>query len=723
MMRLPTAVFYPFVISLLCLFHMEKAWSKTVRYELKATEGSLNVSGKKTVDFALLVNGSLPAPTLEFDEGDEAEIAVTNNIADQEISIHWHGLLLPPEMDGVPYVNNPPIMPGTTYTFRFKLRQSGTYWYHTHSHVQEQKGIFGALIIHPKVKKITADKEAVIVLGDWSDEDPHDILANLRKDGEYYLYKKNTVRSWAGAIQAGALTTYLHNEWTRMGGMDYSDVGYDAFIINGKPDSQLIDAKPGEKIRLRIVNASASSYFHVSLGDMPMKVISADGVDIDPIRAKDILIGMAETYDLLFEVPAQKNYEFRATAQDGTGSASTWIGKGDKVSVPPRALVDLYASMDHMGMDHSAGGGEGMDHSKMDHSQMNHEAPEAPAEVDHSKMDHSKMDHSQHGSMPPAAENKIREVESLTVDELKAQAPTAFPKDTAFYDVKLVLDGDMERYIWHINGKTMAEDRTIVIKEGDVIRFTLVNETMMHHPMHLHGHFFRVLNKNGDSSPMKHTVDVGPHMTRTIEFKADEPGEWMLHCHNLYHMKTGMARVVKYSSYTPTAEIQHLQKHDPHLHDHPFYYGMLEAATNHAQGKFRISKTWDEIEGRFETRKDYSWDGEGDLVYKRWINKYLNLEVGATNFDKETYGMAGVGYILPMLIESKLLINSKAQLRLDLEKKFQWTSKIFTDVDVAFRQKEETEWEVSLMYANSWSWAAGFKFTKESSGVGVQVQL
>ncbi|RYZ47636.1 MAG: hypothetical protein EOP07_26700, partial [Proteobacteria bacterium] len=256
-----------------------------------------------------------------------------------------------------------------------------------------------------------------------------------------------------------------------------------------------------------------------------------------------------------------------------------------------------------------------------------------------------------------------------------------------------------------------------------VIRFTLVNETMMHHPMHLHGHFFRVANKNADYSPMKHTVDVGPHMSRTIEFKADEPGEWMLHCHNLYHMKTGMARVVKYSTYTPTAEIQHLQKHDPHLHDHPFYYGMLEAATNHAQGKFRVSKTWDEIEGRFETRKDYSWDGEGDLVYKRWINKYLNLEVGVTNFDKETYGMAGVGYILPMLIESKLFINSKAQMRLDLEKKFQWTSTLFTDVDVAFRQREETEWEVSLMYANSWAWAAGFKFTKESTGVGVQLQL
>ncbi|RYZ57706.1 MAG: hypothetical protein EOP07_09205, partial [Proteobacteria bacterium] len=465
MKRLQSAVFYPFLVVLACVgsfFPGETAWSKTVRYELKASEGSLNVSGKKTVDFALLVNGSLPAPTLEFNEGDDAEIAVTNNIADQEISIHWHGLLLPPEMDGVPYVNNPPIMPGTTYTFRFKLRQSGTYWYHTHSHVQEQKGIFGALIIHPKVKKIVADKEAVIVLGDWSDEDPHDILANLRKDGEYYLYKKNTVRSWAGAIEAGALSTYLHNEWTRMGGMDYSDVGYDAFIINGKRDSQLVEAKAGEKVRLRIVNASASSYFHVSLGDAPMKVVSADGIDIDPILAKDILIGMAETYDVIFEVPQQKNYEFRATAQDGTGAASTWIGKGDKVSVPDRPAVDLYASMDHMGMDHGSSGGS---HEGMDHSQINHAAPEVDhAKMDHATMDHSKMDHSQHGSMPPDEANKIREVESLTVDELRAQTPTAFPKGTAFYDVKLVLDGDMERYIWHINGKTMAEDRTIVIK-------------------------------------------------------------------------------------------------------------------------------------------------------------------------------------------------------------------------------------------------------------------
>ncbi len=227
------------ILSVVSSFHLAKAYGKTVQYVLNASKGDVNLSGKQTVDFALMINGTIPAPTLEFTEGDEAVIIVNNNIPNEELSIHWHGILLPPEMDGVAYVNTPPIFSGQSHTFKFKIRQHGTYWYHSHTNVQEQKGLYGAFVIHPKSKTISYDKEAVVVISDWSDENALNILKNLKKDGDYYLYKKDTVRSYLGALQAGGLWTYLTNEWTRMGGMDLSDVGYDAFLINGKKDSEL----------------------------------------------------------------------------------------------------------------------------------------------------------------------------------------------------------------------------------------------------------------------------------------------------------------------------------------------------------------------------------------------------------------------------------------------------------------------------------------------------
>ncbi len=724
------------------------AQAKLVRYELIATQEKVNLSGKKSVDFAIAINGTIPSPTLEFTEGDEAEIVVKNRVPNQELSIHWHGILLPPEEDGVSYVNTPPILSGKDHTFRFKIRQSGTYWYHSHTGVQEQKGVYGAFIIHPKKKTIAYDRDIVVVISDWSDENADQILRNLRKDGDYYLFKKGTMRSWLGAIQAGRLGTFLGNEWTRMGGMDFSDVGYDAFLINGKRDSQLLMAHPGDKVRVRIINAGASSYFHVALGNLPVKVISADGVDIEPVLANEILMGMAETYDLLFEVPEHKNYELKVTVQDGTGSASGWIGMGEKVPAPVKPFPDMYASMDHE-TDHGShadghqGHGAAVDHSahsagaKAEHAGHGSSTPTADPHAGH-KMPAAKHDpHAAHQKISTNGNSGVRKVDVLTVDELKASAPTTLPKHAKIHDVKLVLGGDMERYIWHINNKAMFEDRTIIVNEGDVVRFTFENKTMMHHPMHLHGHFFRVLNKNGERSPLKHTVDMAPHTTRTIEFYTDEPGEWMLHCHNLYHMKTGMARTVKYSSFRPKAEIAHLQHHDPHLHDHWYTYGMAEAASNHAQAYFRLSQTWNQIDARVETRnttgENFSfkeaWELEGDLLYRRWFNQFFNLAGGGTSFDGTESALAGLGYILPMLIESQVFINHRGKFRLDLEKRFQWTKTVFTDVDFTWRpeqahqKSEDIEYEVSLMYSPAWAWAAGLMLTDNSLGAGVQVQF
>ena len=690
------------------------AWAKVVHYDLEATRGSVNLSGKRTVDFALQLNGSIPAPTLEFTEGDDAEIVVKNSIPGEEVSLHWHGILVPPEMDGVPYLTTPPIHSGESRTFRFPIRQHGTYWYHSHTNVQEQKGLFGAFVIRPRRPASPAiDVDRVVLLSDWSDEDGLDILNHLKKDGDYYQYKKGTVRSWFGALRSGGLLTYLFNEWSRMGGMDLSDVGYDAFLMNGKQDQQLTVLHPGQRLRLRLINASASSYFYVSLGQTPLQVIAADGIDITPVRAQELLMGMAETYDVLFSVPEHKNYELRATAQDGTGSASAWIGMGERVPALVRDSPGLYEPMDHSG--HGSGG----------HSH----APSVTHEAASGQDAHA--GHEGHaGHTSPAIDTpKGPVIPTLSVDHLRASADTAFPATAPLHEVELVLGGDMGRYVWHINGKAIHEERNIPVREGDVIRFTFVNETMMHHPMHLHGHFFRVLNDSGVRSPLKHTVDVPPHSRRVIEFRADEPGEWMLHCHNLYHLKSGMARVVQYLSFKPSPQIQHYQHQDPHHHDHGYLLTELEAATQHSQAHFRLSQTWNQIDLRGEARYAGALEFEGDLFYRRWFSNYFTAIAGASWFLQLPLAVAGIGYRLPLLIDVNALIDHRGRIRLDAAKHFQWTSWLLSEVDLTWRPGQasagatDLEYEITLMVAPQWNWSAGLMWTEESLGAGVRVRF
>jgi hypothetical protein len=243
--------------------------------------------------------------------------------------------------------------------------------------------------------------------------------------------------------------------------------------------------------------------------------------------------------------------------------------------------------------------------------------------------------------------------------------------------------------------------------------------------MHLHGHFFRVLNKNGDYSPLKHTVDVPPMGTRTIEFYANEPGQWMLHCHNLYHMGTGMARVVKYSNFKPSAEMAHFDHLDHHMEEHWYQTGVLQAASNIIEGRYRLSQTWNEFELKGDSRKDEDWKGEGDLFYHRWVDKYLNFIAGASAVDHDYRAEAGVGYLLPMLVRTQLLVDHKGKLRLDLEKRFQWTSDVFSEAEYTWRQDTDlgNEYAISLMYGKSWNLAGGFRYTGRSFGVGLQYQF
>jgi FtsP/CotA-like multicopper oxidase with cupredoxin domain len=626
------------------------ASAKSVFYHLTASPMASKAS------WALGINDQIPGPTLEFEEGDQAHITLTNNLQ-EEVSLHWHGLLLPPEMDGVPYVNTPPILPGQSYTFRFPIKQQGTYWYHSHTMLQEQKGLFGAIVIHPKKKNLSYDRDVVLVLSDWSDENPDQIMKNLKKDGDYYLYKKKSLRSWYGALNQGALGTFLKNEWTRMGGMDLSDVGYDAFLINGQKEF-FIPGNPGERLRLRIINAGASSYFYLSLGQ-PMTVVSADGMDIEPVEAPSLLMGMAETYDVIFQVPSGQKTELRATAQDGSGWASAWIGDGVPVFAKDIPTPPLYGSMDHH---------------------------------------HHSSEH-------------------LTVDQIRAPQSTVYKTQGAPIELELLLGGDMERYVWFINGKSIHEDPILPIKEGDLVRWTFINNTMMHHPMHLHGHFFRVLNSHKEFSPLKHTVDVPPHGTRTIEFLADAPGEWMIHCHNLYHMKTGMARVVQYQGFKPSKELAPYRAHDPHLHDHTYFAGGVEISTLGMTLDLQAKKSRETLQMKLGGWEVFT----GEFLYHRWMSSFLHLSLGFRYGGDWADGKAvvGGGYLWPFLIESQFFLDQTGRPSAALEKTIQWTSDFLSHLGAEFYQGQRPHWKADLLYQPVWALGGGVMVEEQKLGVGV----
>ncbi len=350
------------------------------RYVLKIDTCKVNLSGKKVVDFALCVNGVIPAPVLEFTEGDIAEIKVINEL-NEETSVHWHGILLPNEMDGVSYVTTLPIKAKSEYLFKFPIRQSGTYWYHSHTGLQEQRGIYGALVLHPKIKpSVKVDKEYVAILSDWTDENPSQVLSHLKKDGDYYRFKKNRIPSWWDAWQKDSLSDLWRSEWTRMGAMDLSDVGYDRFLINGK-SSDKIDLKPGAKLRLRLINAGASTYFYIQVGQRPFTVMASDGIDVKPVKVKEFLIGMGETYDLLVTGVPGKNLELRATAQDVSGYTSLHIGEGELESPAPKLLPNLYKMEHGHGASHAAHEASGStDHVAQvtDLHHGHHHAPDKP---------------------------------------------------------------------------------------------------------------------------------------------------------------------------------------------------------------------------------------------------------------------------------------------------------------------------------------------------------
>jgi CopA family copper-resistance protein len=569
---------------------------------------------------ALAINGSVPGPTLRFKEGEALVINVTNTL-DEATSIHWHGLILPFRQDGVPGISFDGIGPGTTHTYRFPAQQSGTYWYHSHSGLQEQSGVYGAIVIEPTGREpFRYDREHVVVLSDWHDTRPEKILSNLKKRADYYNYNQRTVADFLADARRGGLAGTVDDRlmWggMRMTPTDIADVTGYTFLVNGKGPEQNWTGlfTPGERVRLRFINASAMTYFDVRIPGLELTVVQADGMNVQPVKVDEFRIAVAETYDVIVQPKEETAYSVVAEALDRSGFARGTLAprQGMAGALPahrPRPLLTMadmgmdhggMAGMDHAGMagvDHANMPGmdhsnmAGMDHSKtpgMDHSGMAGMDHSRMAEMDHSKMpgmDHSKMTGMDHSKMPGmdhsnmagmdhsnmagmekrandpfyAPGSGLRPVPAdggrfLSYQDLKAQKPL-YAVRAPTREIELRLTGNMERYTWSIDGKKYSEAEPLRLRLGERVRFKFVNETMMAHPMHLHGMWLMLDTGAGKWNPVKHVVSVAPGTTLYTETEVDAAGEWAFHCHLMYHMAAGMFRKVVVEGDATTAQL------------------------------------------------------------------------------------------------------------------------------------------------------------------------
>lgn len=544
--------------------------ARAEEYSLTIAREAVNITGNSVKK--ITINGTIPGPTLRFTEGEEVTIHVTNKL-DEDTSVHWHGLLLPGEMDGVPGFNGfPGIKPGETFTYRFKIRQDGTYWYHAHSMGQEQDGHYGSIVIAPMGKDpVQADRDYVVLLSDFHNQDSWDIMSNLKMSSEYYQYARRTVGDFFDDAKEDGFGKAWENAkmWgeMRMIPTDLSDVTGYTFLVNSKTPEQNWTGifKPGERVRLRFINASAMSFYDVRIPGLKMQVVSADGQNVEPVPVDEFRFGVAETYDVIVTPKEDKAYTIAAEPIDRTGFALGTLAPHEGMQGEiPQARERALLTMADMGMDHDMGGMDhgNMDMSGMDHSQMNHDMP----------MDHAAMGH----AMPSDENmNKIAEESGWAKagtppgDKALSYADLRYlgiQKDTreAEREILVRLGGNMERYIWTINGKKYADSGPINLNYGERVRLKFVNDTMMAHPMHLHGMFVQLENgQPAEKLPNKHTVIVPPGQSFSVLLTADEPGEWAFHCHLLYHMMAGMMNKVIVAKLDPSA-MPPPQKADPH---------------------------------------------------------------------------------------------------------------------------------------------------------------
>ncbi|MBL1410122.1 multicopper oxidase domain-containing protein [Sphingobacterium faecale] len=585
------------LLLLLCLLGTVQA-QRTVTYHLYLQDTVVTYGGIQKR--AIAANGQIPLPTLTFTEGDTAEIIVHNQLKESS-SLHWHGVWLPNKEDGVPFLTQMPIPPGSTYTYRFPVIQNGTYWYHSHSGLQEQVGMYGSMVFNKRKDDSTFRKgiddipTVSVMLSEWTNTKPEVVQRMLHTGNDWPGIKKNTVQSYVEAIKEGHFKTKVTNEWKRMEAMDVSDVYYESFLINGQQSSQLAQFKAGDRVRLRIANGGASSYFWLTYAGGKITVVANDGNDVQPVEVDRLIIGVSETYDIIVTIPAENtSYELSATAEDRSGAASLFIGEGIRQLNTPLPRLRYFEGMKMMNDMMKMNGdmhdmGMQMSLQKMDMNAVMY--PEVTGEQHNMKSSFEQNGHQEHDNHGNSTDRV-----TLNYAMLKATEKTTLDTTNApMRELRFELTGNMNRYVWSMDNRVMSETDKIPVKKGEILRITLYNNSMMRHPMHLHGFDFRLINGQGDYAPMKNVMDIMPMETNIIEFEANREGDWFFHCHILYHMMAGMNRVFEVGNYK-----------NPLLPDKEKAYKVLQKESN---------MTHFMIQNDFATNGN---DGEAMLQNARW---------------------------------------------------------------------------------------------------------
>lgn len=640
-----------------------------VRYDLYVKDTMVNFSGKRK--HAIAINGSIPAPVLTFTEGDTAEIYV-HNMLSVGTSLHWHGIFLPNQFDGVPYLTQLPIPAHQTHLYRFPVIQNGTYWYHSHSELQEQSGMYGALILNKRDKEPDIPTLPV-VLSDWTDMKPGEVDRSLHSATDWFAIKKGTTQSYSEAIAKGRFKTKLTNEWKRMTAMDVSDVYYEKFLLNGKNSSEQPQYKAGDKVRLRIVNGSASTYFWLTWSGGKITVVGNDGNDVEPVEVDRLIIAVSETYDIIVTIPENRQYEFLATSEDRINHASLLMGTGMKMPAIPLPRLKYFDGMKMMN----------------DMMAMNGDMKPMGMEMSNQIMDMNTV------MYPEMADTSG--IVTLNYTMLKSTEKTTL-REGPLKTLRFELTGNMSRYVWTIDNKTVSESDKILIKRGENVRIVIYNNSMMRHPMHLHGHDFRVLNGQGEYAPLKNVLDIMPMETDTLEFAATESGDWFFHCHILYHMMSGMGRVFSYQDSPPNPEIpdpryarRKLFADDRMMH----FMARVGIESNGSDGEAMLTNTRWKISTLWHLGYQDMHGYESETMIGRYLGKmqwwypyigfdyHYKMEGGPKNIfggeEKNWFGqtsnknnrktvIAGIAYTLPLLAVADARIDGNGKFRFQLSR-------------------------------------------------------
>ncbi len=543
-------------------------------FDLTIAETPVNFTGAPRM--ATTINGSIPGPTLRWREGDTVTIRVHNKLA-VDTSIHWHGILLPYQMDGVPGVSFKGIAPGETFTYRFKVGQTGTYWYHSHSGLQEQTGMYGAIVIDSAARRSTrADREYVVQFSDWTDEDPMRVFSKLKMQGDYYNYNQPTVVDFFRDVSQDGFKSALDKRkmWNemRMSPTDLADISAATYtyLMNGSTPAANWTGifRPGEKVLLRLINSGAMSFFDVRIPGLKMTVVATDGQDVEPVTVDELRIGVAETYDVIV-TPGDETYTIFAQSMDRSGFARGTLATraGLSAAVPeldkiqPLTMGDMMGSMGGggmAGMDHGGGGMAGMNHGgmAMDHSKhvmpagmaMGGALAQPSTTARHARTEYGpstdmRVDMARTNLDDPGTGLRNNGRRVLTYADLRTVGGPIDARGPG-REIELHLTGNMERYAWSIDGLEFGQSTPVHFKYGERARVILHNDTMMAHPMHLHGLWSELESDGGGFQVRKHTIIVQPAQRISFLVSADALGRWAWHCHLLLHMDSGMFRTV-----------------------------------------------------------------------------------------------------------------------------------------------------------------------------------